>query len=104
LKKLGTAIERVLRSNNLWYGYQQYLLVESWSEVVGPGLAEVTRAESISRGVLRVAVKDSVWAYHLGMLKPQLIKKMNEQAGEKTVKDIFFMIEDPDRRNTEKDI
>ncbi len=93
MKKVGTVVENVLRSYNLWQGYQQYLLVESWDDIVGSELAEVTRAESMSRGVLRVSVKDSVWAYHLSMLKPRLIKKLNECAGGKIVKDIFFKIE-----------
>ena len=93
MKQLGSAVERLLRSYNLWQGYQQYLLVESWANVVGTALAEVTRAEKVSKGVLRIAVKDSVWAYHLSMLKPQLIKKLNNHAGSKVIKDIFFTIE-----------
>ena len=93
MKQLGSAVEKLLRSYNLWQGYQQYLLVESWASLVGPALAEVTRAERITKGILRVAVKDSVWAYHLSMLKPRLIKKVNNYAGNKVVKDIFFTIE-----------
>lgn len=92
MKKIGPLIENMLRSYNLWRGYQQYLLVQSWDEVVGPALAEVTRADSMSKGVLRVVVKDSVWAYHLSMMKPQLISKMNTHAGTGLVKDLFFNI------------
>ena len=92
MKKVGPLIENMLRSYNLWQGYQQYLLVQSWDEVVGPAMAEVTRAESMSKGILRVAVKDSVWAYHLSMMKPQLISKMNAHARGKLVKDLFFNI------------
>lgn len=98
MKKVGTVVENLLRSHNLWQGYQQYLLVESWGCIVGPELAEVTHAESISRGVLRVSVKDSVWAYHLSMLKPRLVKKLNEFAGGNIVKDIFFIIETPEKK------
>ncbi len=93
MKKVGSVVEKMLRTYNLWQGYQQHLLIESWDEIVGPDLAEVTRADSISKGVLRVSVKDSVWAYHLSMLKPRLIKKLNDYAGGRLVKDLFFKIE-----------
>ncbi len=96
MKKMGPVIEQLLKKYDLWQGYLQYLVVEKWPEAVGPPLCEVTRAESISRGKLKVLVKDSVWAYHLTMLKPQLISKLNKEAGSKVVKDIFFSI-DPEQ-------
>ncbi len=92
MKKLGPVIESILRKHNLWHAYQQHLLVESWFTIVGSELAGVTRAEKISNGVLVVLVKDSVWSYHLSMLKPQLITKLNTYAGNKVVKDIIFQI------------
>lgn len=93
MKKVGPLIETILKRNNLWNGYQQYLVVVHWDEIVGAELAEVTRAESITKGVLKVLVKDSVWSYHLSMLKPKLITKLNEKAGRGVVKDIFFKID-----------
>jgi len=93
MKLLGSSIEKLLRNYNLWQGYQQYSLIEKWSGLVGPALAEVTRAEKVVNGVLRVAVKDSVWAYHLSMLKPQLIKKLNSHVGSRIVRDIYFYID-----------
>jgi len=98
MKQLGPVLENLLRTHNLWLGYQQYQLVESWEIIVGPALAEVTRAESIDRGVLWVSVKDSVWAYHLSMMKPQLVKKLNKHAGSGLVRDIFFRIDDLEKK------
>lgn len=86
-----------MRRHNLWQGYQQHLIIESWSSIVGTALAEVTRADRMDKGVLRVLVKDSVWAYHLSLLKPQLIRRLNHFIGGKVVKDIFFMIEEPEQ-------
>lgn len=102
LKKMGPVVEQLLKKYNLWQGYLQYLVVEKWAEIVGPPLCDVTRADSISRGKLKVLVKDSVWAYHLGMLKPQLIEKLNLEAGAPVVKDIFFLI-DPETENRGQD-
>ncbi len=92
MKPINSVLESVLRSCNLWHGYQQYQLVLSWPEIVGSPLSEVTRAELINNGVMKVIVKDSVWSYHLTMMKPQLIDKLNRYAGSKLVKDIYFII------------
>ncbi len=99
MKKIGPVIEQLLRRHNLWQGYQQVLIIESWDRIVGSQLSEVTIADRFNNGVLRVKVKDSVWAYHLTMLKPQLVKKLNHFAGGNIIKDIFFSIEEPDKKD-----
>ena len=101
MKKLGPVLETLLRRHNLWYGYKQYLLVESWDSIVGPALAEVTKAEAIREGVMRVNVKDSVWSYHLSMMKPKLIKKLNTYAECRMVRDIYFVIGEIENEGTE---
>ncbi len=92
MKRLGPVIESILRRNNLWSGYQRYLIIEKWPEIVGSELSAVTKAVKISNGLLHVMVKDSVWSYHLSLLKPQLIKKLNNYVGSKVVNDIYFRI------------
>lgn len=94
MKKLGPVIETILRRHNLWRGYQQHLVIEEWPQIVGSELSAVTRADYISNGLLRVVVKDSVWAYHLSMMKPRLIEQLNHYAGSRVVNDIFFQIGD----------
>jgi predicted nucleic acid-binding Zn ribbon protein len=93
MKPINSVLESVLRSCNLWQGYQQYQLVLSWPEIVGSPLSDVTRAEQINNGVMKISVKDSVWSYHLTMMKPQLIDKLNRYAGSKIVKDLYFKID-----------
>lgn len=83
----------MLRRLNLWQGYQQHLVVVQWDDVVGTTLARVTRAVGIHHGVLKVAAKNSVWAYHLSMMKPSLIDKLNQSSGSPVVKDIIFVID-----------
>ena len=94
MKQINTSLEKFLKDCNLWNGYRQFKLVQSWPDVVGASLSEVTRAENLQNGVLKVAVKDSVWSYHLSMMKPQLIDKLNQSAGSRMVKDISFRIDD----------
>ncbi len=94
MKQISKPVEQFLRRCNLWQGYQQHLVVYKWANIVGPALAEVTRADNFNNGVLKIAVKDSVWAYHLSMMKPSLINKVNNYSGSKMVKDIVFIIDD----------
>ena len=47
MNKVGSTVEKMLKKYGLWQGYQQYLAVENWSDVVGLPLSSVTRSESI---------------------------------------------------------
>lgn len=98
MKQVGPLIKNLLHRYHLWQGYQQFLLLEKWPDLVGSSLAEVTRAESISKGVMRVMVKDSTWAHHLSLLKPQLVNKLNDYAESKIIKDLFFMVGDIEQK------
>jgi len=97
LIELGQIIKQVLEKRKMWRQYQQYLIIEQWDRLVGKEIAAVTSARRIEREVLLVKVSDSTWAYHLTLLKPQLIKKLNQYAGENLVRDIFFQVGMDDR-------
>jgi predicted nucleic acid-binding Zn ribbon protein len=92
LIELGQIIRQVLEKRKMWRQYRQYLIIDQWEHLVGEKIAAVTRAHRIEREILRVRVSDSTWAYHLTLLKPQLIEKLNQYAGEKLVDDIYFQI------------
>ncbi|NLA11392.1 MAG: DUF721 domain-containing protein [Firmicutes bacterium] len=90
--ELGQIIKQVLERRKMWRQYRQCLIIDQWDQLVGPRIAAVTSARRVDRKILRVRVSDSTWAYHLTLLKPQLIEKINRHAGENVVKDIFFQI------------
>ncbi len=94
MKQISLTLEKLLRNYNLWHGYEQYRLVQNWDTIVGTSLSAVTRAESLQNGILKVAVKDSVWAYHISMMKPNLKRKLNSFAGREMVNDIIFRVDE----------
>lgn len=52
--------------------------VEDWPEKVGPQIAAVTRAESVTPdGVLWVRVPSSAWATELSMMTPRILARLN---------------------------
>jgi predicted nucleic acid-binding Zn ribbon protein len=93
MKELGPVLETLLRQKKMWNQYRQYLILEQWAEVVGKEISGVTRAEKISKGLLWVAAKDSTWVYHLTLLKPRLLEKINKNGGKKVVEDIYFHVD-----------
>lgn len=95
--ELGQIIKQVLEKRKMWRQYRQYLIIDQWDQLVGERIAAVTSAQRMDRQVLWVRVSDSTWAYHLTLLKPQLIEKLNQYAGETIVDDIFFKIGLDDR-------
>jgi predicted nucleic acid-binding Zn ribbon protein len=52
--------------------------VDDWADRVGPQVAAVTRAESVTPdGILRVRVPSSAWANELSLMTPKILAKMN---------------------------
>ncbi|HOB87235.1 MAG TPA: DUF721 domain-containing protein [Bacillota bacterium] len=92
MKEIGEIIEQLLKERNMWNRVQEFSLLEAWETIVGERIGSVSRARSISKGILKVEVADSTWVYHLNLLKPRLIKQLNEHAQKKLVKDIIFQI------------
>ena len=92
MNELGGIIEQMLRRRKMWHQYRQYLIIDQWDQLVGKEIAAVTSVKGLQRKVLRVIVSSSTWVYHLTLLKPQLIEKINDEAGEKLIKDIYFQI------------
>jgi len=78
----------------LWQGYQHYLLIQNWDEIVGENIAGISEVEKINQGTIFVIVKDSVWAHHLSFLKPQIIKKLNAYIDHTAIKEIYFKLGD----------
>ena len=52
--------------------------VEDWPARVGPQIATVTRAESVTPdGVLRVRVASAAWANELSLMTPRIMARLN---------------------------
>jgi predicted nucleic acid-binding Zn ribbon protein len=57
-------------------------LFSSWSELVGPRLAEHARPVSLTDGTLVVAVDDPAWASQLRWLEAELIERLSAALGD----------------------
>ena len=50
-------------------------LQESWTEIVGPALAEPTRPVELVDGVLIIGCDDATWASQVGWMEAQIIAR-----------------------------
>jgi predicted nucleic acid-binding Zn ribbon protein len=68
----------------------EYTVVASWAEIVGERIANISTAQRIENGVLLVSVATAPWRNELSMQRHEIIRKLNEHAGEEIVKEIRF--------------
>ena len=78
LASAGEAIDRFLARAGLAKRVAQAGVVEEWTSLVGPQIATVTQAESVTPdGVLRVLVATSAWANELSLMTPGILRQLN---------------------------
>jgi len=71
--------------------------VEDWPDRVGPQIAAVTRAESVTPdGLLRVRVASAAWANELSLMTPRILARLNE-GREGRIRDIRWIAGPLDR-------
>jgi predicted nucleic acid-binding Zn ribbon protein len=93
VKTIGNAIRRVLTSRGISSEQSSAITEEQWSLAVGPELVRETRVGNLQRGVLLVIVRDSLVSQEIHFRKRQIIERLREHAGMKTLKDLKLRVE-----------
>ena len=76
------AIRAFLKESNLEKPLKERQLVSSWESLLGKSIARATREIYIKDGKLYVSLTSSVIRNELYMLQDEIIRKLNEAAGE----------------------
>jgi predicted nucleic acid-binding Zn ribbon protein len=92
LASLGQLLPRAVKNLRLGSVVEEQRLLALWPDVAGAKLAEHTRAVSLDRGVLVVAVDDPGWLAQLVFLKPKLLAKVAGRVKKGAVKDLRFTL------------
>lgn len=66
--------------------------VGDWQELVGESMARYCQPQSLKKKVLMVTAHDSVWKYHLELLKEPLLEKINKGRKESLVEKIVVRV------------
>jgi len=72
---------------------EQAAVVAAWSELVGPQIAAVTRADSVTPdGTLFVRVATSPWMNELQLLTPDIMARVNAGRGAGRIRGIRWLL------------
>lgn len=89
-QKLDHVIAQVLKELRIDNKLKESRLIHSWQDVVGKTIAKYTEKLYVKNGNLYVTLKSSVVRNELHMLKEDIVKRLNEHAGEEIIQDIVF--------------
>jgi predicted nucleic acid-binding Zn ribbon protein len=97
-QRLGYAIGGLLDD----HGWQQRAAIGSvfgrWGEIVGPELAAHTQPDAFADGELAVTADSTAWATQVRLLAPQLVRRLNAELGDGTVRRVWVRGPAPPRQ------
>jgi predicted nucleic acid-binding Zn ribbon protein len=92
VESLSNVLSRLFVRLGLAGELQGWRAVEEWPRLVGPRIAQHTRAVGYREGTLRVEVEGSAWMHELSYLKHELIQRINRELGADRVREVRFLI------------
>lgn len=92
LDSIGTILSGIAHRFGLEAKMLECRLRREWPNIVGEQIAAHTRPDQIRFKKLYLSVHNSVWLQQLTYLKPVLLQKVNEVAGQPVVSEIVLRI------------
>lgn len=89
-EQVGDIIRQFLRQEGLESPLNEYRLIESWKDVVGPAIARYTSNLYIKNQTLHIHLTSSVLRQELMMGRELLIRNLNKTVGSQVIVDISF--------------
>ncbi len=89
-QSLGEAIRAYLKESRLEQPLKERHLISSWESLLGRSVARATRKIYIKNGRLYVFLNSSVIRSELYMLQDEILRKLNEVAGEEMLEGIVL--------------
>jgi predicted nucleic acid-binding Zn ribbon protein len=84
-QQLGRTINRLLAERGWETAAAVHGVVGRWEQIVGVDVAAHCRPERFADGVLTVVADSTAWATQVRLLAPQLVRRLNEELGDRTV-------------------
>ncbi len=83
-------LDKILAGKGLDKKLRQYRTWTIWDDVVGPQIARHAQPLRIRDSILEVRVENATWMQQLQLLKPKILKELNENLDGETLTDIFW--------------
>ena len=87
---IGALVRLFMREQGLETPYNEYRLIESWPEVMGPGIARHTTDLQIKNRVLYVRLSSSVIRAELMAGRAMLVQRLNQHIGAQVIERIVL--------------
>ena len=85
-ERLADTLASYLRTSGIGDRVKQGEVIAQWADLVGPDLAAVTRAISVSEyGTLFAVAKNHVWMTELTMMESDLLASINRVTGNRPI-------------------
>ena len=90
IRKVSDILKDFLRENKLDIRLKERQIIESWEDLMGKTISRATKKIYIKETKLFVVVSSSVIRNELHMLKTDIVKKLNERAGEDIITELVL--------------
>lgn len=90
LKSTRSLIEGLLGNLGISNKIEQHKIWSIWQDAVGEHIAEHATPSRIRNNVLEIKVVHPVWMQQLQLLKPRLLKQINEHLGDTPIHDLYL--------------
>ncbi len=87
---ISVVIRQYLKELQIEKKLKEVSLTGEWEEVVGKIIASKTEKITIRNGTMFIHIRSSVVKNELMMIREELVKALNDRAGEELVKEIVF--------------
>jgi predicted nucleic acid-binding Zn ribbon protein len=90
IRKISDILQEFLRENKLDVKLKERQLIESWEELMGKTIFRATKQIYIKESKLFVVISSSVIRNEIHMLKQEIVRKLNEKAGEDIITELIL--------------
>lgn len=89
-QSLGEVLLDYIRALNIGDKLKEVEMLNSWEEIVGKNISKATSNIYIRKRALFIHLNSSVARNELSLIKDELLKKLNEKAGEPLIEKIVL--------------
>jgi predicted nucleic acid-binding Zn ribbon protein len=90
IRKVSDILKEFLRENKLDIRLKERQVIECWEDLMGKTISRSTKKIYIKDSKLFVVVSSSVVRNELHMLRQEIVRKLNERAGEDIITDLVL--------------
>lgn len=89
-EQIGEVIQQFMRLNGIETPYNQYRLIQSWTEVMGATISRYTSNIFIKNQTLHVQITSPAVKQNLLMEHRSIARRLNEHVGAQVIEDVTF--------------